>query len=218
MSDRLPEPTDVGPIAGGSIRASDADREQVTTLLNTAYAEGRITVEEHDERVTQVLTARTFDDLLPITSDLVAVAPATTVSAPSTSSSITVDTRSANTEPDQMIAIFGGVTRTGRWRVRRHIRALAVFGGMDLDMRDAVFESPLVELSGFWCFGGLDVKVPAGIEVRDQTAGVFGGTDIRDLGDVEPGAPVLVIKGLTLFGGVNVRGPTVRPPRKRWLG
>ena len=51
MSDRLPEPTDVGPIAGGNLRASDADRDHVATLLTTAYAEGRLSKDEHDERL-----------------------------------------------------------------------------------------------------------------------------------------------------------------------
>ena len=49
--------------------------------------------------------------------------------------------------------------------------------------------------------------MPEGIEVRDQTAGIFGGTDVRDIGEPLPGAPTLVIKGMTLFGGVSVRGP-----------
>ena len=80
-------------------------------------------------------------------------------------------------------------------------------------MREAIFESPVVEITGFWCFGGLDIKVPAGIEVRDQTAGVFGGTDVRDVGEPLPGAPVLVIKGMALFGGVSVRGP--KPGKKQ---
>ena len=61
----------VGPLAGGNLRASDADREKVTTVLSTAYAEGRITREEHDERLEQVLAAKTFDELVPITQDLV---------------------------------------------------------------------------------------------------------------------------------------------------
>jgi hypothetical protein len=74
-------------------------------------------------------------------------------------------------------------------------------------MREAVFDAPLVEISGFWCFGGLDIKLPEGMQVRDETAGVFGGTDIRDLGEPLAGAPTLVIKGLVLFGGVSVRGP-----------
>jgi hypothetical protein len=112
-----------------------------------------------------------------------------------------------------MVAIFGGVTRKGRWRIRRRTQALAVFGGIDLDLREAVFEGQEVEITGVWCFGGLDIKVPAGLEVRDHTVGIFGGTDVRDLGEHRPGAPTLVIKGLALFGGVAVKGP--KPERKQ---
>ncbi len=209
MSDRVPEPTNVGPIAGGNLRASDADRDKVATLLSTAYAEGRLSKAEHDERLEDLLQAKTFDDLLPLTADLVVVGP----SAPASTSSVEIDTAHATEEPDRHIAIFGGVTRKGDWRVRRKTQSFALFGGMDLDMRDAVFEAPRVEISGFWCFGGLDIKVPEGMQVRDETAGIFGGTDVRDLGQPIPGAPTLVIKGVTLFGGVSVRGP--RPARRR---
>jgi hypothetical protein len=212
MTERLPEPANVGPIAGGNVRASDADREQVATLLSTAYAEGRLTREEHDERIDQLMAAKTFDDLIPITRDLVVVG-APGVTRPQSASRFTIDTASQDPEPDKMVAIFGGVTRTGRWRVRKNIQALALFGGMDLDFRDAIFEAPVVEISGFWCFGGLDIKVPEGLEVLDQTAGIFGGTDVRDVGDPAPGAPTLVIKGVSLFGGVSVRGP--KPNKKR---
>jgi hypothetical protein len=211
MTEAVPEPTNVGPIAGGSLRASDADREQVATLLSTAYAEGRLTREEHDERIDELMAAKTFDDLIPITRDLVVMGTPSAVATPQPR--FTIDTTGQNPDSDKMIAIFGGVTRNGRWRVRKNIQALALFGGMDLDLRNAIFEGPVVEISGFWCFGGLDIKVPEGIEVRDQTAGVFGGTDIRDIGDPAPGAPTLVIKGMTLFGGVTVRGPKANKPR-----
>jgi Domain of unknown function (DUF1707) len=212
MTESLPEPRNVGPIAGGHLRASDADREQVATVLSTAYAEGRLTREEHDERIDQLMAAKTFDDLIPITRDLVIVGTPTPVANPPATSRFAIDTTAQNPQPDRMIAIFGGVTRRGRWRVRKNIQSLTLFGGTDLDLRDAIFEAPVVEISGFWCFGGLDIKVPEGMEVRDQTAGIFGGTDIRDIGDPAPGAPTLVIKGVSLFGGVSVHGPK---PSKR---
>ena len=192
MSDSLPEPTNVGPIAGGNLRASDADREQVATVLSTAYAEGRLTREEHDERLDQLLVGQ---DLRRPDPD----------HPGSGRRSAPASARRAGHRPEQRlhdrhhlghrrpatgtIAVFGGVTRTGKWRVRKNIQSLALFGGIDLDLREAIFESPVVEISGFWCFGGLDIKVPAGIEVRDQTAGIFGGTDVRDVGDPLPGAP-----------------------------
>ena len=210
MTQPVPEPDNVGPIAGGNLRASDADRDQVATLLSTAYAEGRLSREEHDERIDQLMAAKTFDDLLPITQDLVIVGPPAPVATPQSSSRFAIDTTGQNAESDKMIAIFGGVTRKGRWRVRKNTHALALFGGMDLDLRDAIFEAPVVEISGFWCFGGLDMKVPEGIEIQDQTAGIFGGTDVRDVGDPAPGAPMLVIKGVSLFGGVSIKGPKKR--------
>ena len=213
MSQPLPEPTNVGPIAGGNLRASDADRDRVATLLSTAYAEGRLTRDEHDERIDQLMKAKTFDDFIPITSDLVIVGASASVAASRSDSRFTIDTTGQNLQPDKMVAIFAGVSRSGKWRVRKRIQALTLFGGVDLDLRDAIFEAPVVEISGFWCFGGLDIKVPAGIDVQDQTAGIFGGTDVRDIGDPAPGAPTLVIKGLTLFGGISIRGPK---PSKKW--
>jgi hypothetical protein len=213
MNEPLPEPRNVGPIAGGHLRASDADREQVATVLSTAYAEGRLTREEHDERIDQLMAAKTFDDLIPITRDLVVVGTPGPIASQQPSSRFRIDIAGQSPDSDKMIAIFGGATRTGKWRVRKNIQALALFGGIDLDLRDAVFEAPVVEISGFWCFGGLDIKVPEGIEVRDQTAGIFGGTDVSNIGDPAPGAPTLVIKGLSLFGGVSVHGP--KPDKRR---
>jgi Domain of unknown function (DUF1707) len=207
MTERVPEPTNVGPIPGGNLRASDADRDQVATVLSTAYAEGRLTRQEHDERVDELMAAKTFDDLIPITRDLVIVPSPAPVAVLQSADRFTIDTTGQTRRPDKMIAIFGGVSRSGKWRVRKNIQALTLFGGMDLDLRNAIFEAPVVEISGFWCFGGLDIKVPAGIDVQDQTAGIFGGTDVRDIGEPVPGAPTLVIKGVTLFGGISIRGP-----------
>ena len=217
MADSIAEPAGVGPLAGGTMRASDSDRDKVATVLSTAYAEGRITREEHDERLDAVMRARTFDDLVPITGDLVPVSPptapvVTSSTAHAPASTFAVDT-SRDSGSDQMIAIFGGATRKGRWRVPRRASSVALFGGVDLDLTEATFESLEVEITGFWCFGGMEIKAPAGIEVRDRTAGIFGGTEIRGLGDPVPGAPVLTIKGVSLFGGVSVTGPI--PSKKK---
>jgi hypothetical protein len=204
------EPTGVGLTPSGSLRASDADRDQVAGLLGAAYAEGRLTHEEHDERLERVLAARTFDDLIGLTADLVPLdAPATTVSSPTPHF---VVGHGSLTEPDRMVAIFGGVERKGRWRMRQRSQVTAVFGGVDLDLREADFDAPVVELTVQTCFGGVDIKVPTGVTVRDETTHVFGGVDIKNLGEPVEGAPTLVLKGTVLFGGIDVKGPRVR----RW--
>jgi Domain of unknown function (DUF1707) len=53
-----------------SIRISDADREQVTARLRENFAEGRLTSEELDGRITATLNAKTYGDLRPIMADL----------------------------------------------------------------------------------------------------------------------------------------------------
>ncbi|WP_204910800.1 DUF1707 domain-containing protein [Microlunatus spumicola] len=205
IRETTPEPTGVGPAAGGSLRASDGDRDQVASLLDAAYAEGRLTHEEHDERLERVLAARTFDDLVPLTSDLVPLDPAPTTVSSSTPQFV-VGT-GANPEVDRMVAVFGGVERKGRWRVRARNQITAVFGGVDLDLREADFDAPVIELHVQACFGGVELKVPAGLTVRNETVNIFGGTEVKNIGEPVEGAPTLVIKGNVLFGGVSVKGP-----------
>jgi Flp pilus assembly protein TadB len=52
------------------IRASDAEREQVAHILQTAMTEGRLTLDEGEQRLAAVYAATYRDDLLPLTADL----------------------------------------------------------------------------------------------------------------------------------------------------
>ena len=57
------------------MRASDAEREAVTARLRDHYAEGRLTHDELDERVSAALSAKTFGELRTLTTDLPGPAP-----------------------------------------------------------------------------------------------------------------------------------------------
>jgi hypothetical protein len=52
------------------IRVSDADRERVADRLREHFAQGRLSSEELDERISAALTAKTFGDLRHIMADL----------------------------------------------------------------------------------------------------------------------------------------------------
>jgi len=52
------------------VRASDADREHVIGVLREAFAEGRLTAEEHSARVGQAYAARTCAELATVSADL----------------------------------------------------------------------------------------------------------------------------------------------------
>jgi hypothetical protein len=58
------------PADPGRQLASTADRQRALDVLKAGFAEGRLTKDEHDERVTQVYTGRTHADLAVATADL----------------------------------------------------------------------------------------------------------------------------------------------------
>jgi hypothetical protein len=68
----MAEPPDQAPAAAGrgDLRASHADREQVIGTLKAAFVQGRLTKDELDLRVGQVLASRTYGDLAALTADL----------------------------------------------------------------------------------------------------------------------------------------------------
>uniref|UniRef100_UPI003F49BFDA DUF1707 SHOCT-like domain-containing protein n=1 Tax=Streptomyces bacillaris TaxID=68179 RepID=UPI003F49BFDA len=53
-----------------SLRASDADRDRTADILREALAEGRLTADEHAERVDLVYRAKTVGELQPLVRDL----------------------------------------------------------------------------------------------------------------------------------------------------
>ena len=70
LPDPLKKPKPYADPAEADLRASDADRERVAEALREAYAEGRLTAEEHSERVDSVYAAKTLGELVPLTVDL----------------------------------------------------------------------------------------------------------------------------------------------------
>ena len=67
------QPTQAGPTlpaAGPQARASDADRDAAAGLLNEAFAEGRLTADEHDQRLSAAYAARSRQQLHQLTADL----------------------------------------------------------------------------------------------------------------------------------------------------
>src|SRR5262249_38437303 len=121
------------------LRASDADRERVVTLLGEAAADGRLTLGEHSERIEQAWSARTLGELAELTADLAVPA----------AQPIQLDNRRAVT------AIFGQGRREGRWVMPDRLTASAVFGEVTLDLREALLQSRRVVVHASVIFGTL---------------------------------------------------------------
>ena len=67
---------------GPELRIGDRERDLVTTALQVALAEGRITLDELDTRLDAVLRARTFADLDPLVADLPIQPPSAAAARP----------------------------------------------------------------------------------------------------------------------------------------
>ena len=57
-------------VPGPEMRASDGDRDKVAEVLREHYAQGRLTVEEFDERLEQLYSSKTYGELARLTTDL----------------------------------------------------------------------------------------------------------------------------------------------------
>lgn len=200
--------------AEADLRASDADRERVAEALREAYAEGRLTAEEHGERVDAVYAAKTLSELVPLTRDLPSH-HATQQSMPTAAAVPGAVARPgprpgqsalpSRSEPESMVAIFGGAERKGRFRAGRMLKAVAVFGGVEIDLTEAVFDAPELVIHCTAVFGGVEIKVPDHVTLRGGGAGIFGGFDVKQQESPDPHGPVVTIKGAAVFGGVEAK-------------
>jgi hypothetical protein len=187
------------------LRASDADRDRAASVLNEALAEGRLTAQEHSDRLDAIYTAKTHADLVPLLEDLPAAqagaAPALT---------------RAERARSRIVAVFGGATRKGVWKVPPSSTVVTVFGGADIDLRDAILPGREITIKAVSVFGGMSITVPPEMRVIDSGVAVFGGRDVA--GDTPesggPDAPVLRLHGACVFGGVFVTHKD-RKPRTR---
>lgn len=64
------------------LRAADSDREAVAATLGRALSEGRLTVDEYEERLAKAYAARTYGDLAGLTADLPGTTPPRTPAPP----------------------------------------------------------------------------------------------------------------------------------------
>jgi hypothetical protein len=192
------------------MRASDADRDRVADQLREALAEGRLTAEEHAERLDAVYEAKTYAELAPIVHDLPATGgvPLPEVSnAPASSPGPAVrdDLPPPQSGTPNIVAVFSGAERKGRWLIEPETNVVAVFGGVELDLRQAVLSRREVTINVVAVMGGVNITVPPGVRVTNSISAIFGGTSLPGDDRAGPDAPVVRLTGFALFGGVSVQ-------------
>ncbi|WP_241741213.1 DUF1707 domain-containing protein [Streptomyces sp. L2] len=187
------------------LRASDADRDRIADILREALAEGRLTADEHAERVEGVLHAKTVGELEVFIRDLPAAhqvppAPAyTPVPSRPTPGAIPAEA-DAN-----VVAVFSSAMRRGRWRAGRRLHAYSVFGSVEIDLSEAIFEYQQVVIKAVSVFGDIQIRVPENVSLRGTGGGVLGNFEVDTLDSVESDAPVIYVEGWAVLGNIEAR-------------
>jgi len=180
------------------VRASHADRDWVVEQLRIAAGDGRLTAEELDQRLEAALTARTYNELAVLTTDLPAVAnPGGLVPAQSP-------------EPKDLVRIqcsSGTSKRDGQWVVPQRMEVGVASGTVKLDFTDAVITDPVMRLAATVNSGTLIFVTRPGIVVDVDDIVVGSGTVKvrRHRGPAVPRALRVEVTGKVGSGTVVVR-------------
>jgi hypothetical protein len=184
------------------LRASDHDRERVAARLHAAAAEGRLSLDELGERLGVLYEARTYGELVPLTRDLPGPAGAPPPAGPLAPGPL-------RPGPGVSVAVMSGCERAGEWTVPERHTAVALMGGIELDLRTARFAAPEVQITCLAVMGGIAITVPHDMDVEATGFGFMGAFDGRGAG-VRPGAQRVRISGFALMGAVEVK--RAKPP------
>ena len=105
-----------------------------------------------------------------------------------------------------IVSVFGDIRRTGWWSPRRTMWPFAVFGDIDLDLRQATMPPGEVVINAVAPFGNIDVLVPDGVKVDVGGLTMFGSTSVS-VGEAAASgsAAVIRVRGFSLFGSLKVR-------------
>ncbi|WP_055588418.1 DUF1707 SHOCT-like domain-containing protein, partial [Peterkaempfera griseoplana] len=155
---------------------------------------GRLTPEEHAERLEAAYLARTLAELAPLTHDL----PEPSGPPPGPAA------RPPVAEP--VVAVLGKLRRGGQWPVPPYSSVRARFGAVVLDLRHAVFTRHEVVIeAGSFC-GKIEMVVPDGAQVYDTGTALLGKRSTPAWPDGVPAAdgPVIRITGRSVLGHIRV--------------
>ncbi len=186
------------------VRVGDAERNQAAAEIDLAYADGRLTLTEHNDRIADVFKARTYGDLAELTKDLRGVA--NPVEPPQELPAVSVATR--------IVAFMGERKYTGRLSVPENMTIKATLGDVKIDLTQTSLPAKVHHINLGIIMGDVKIWVPAGVHVVDETECFVGDCKIRGL-DASPPCATLVLSGRVVMGDLKVTGPNFEDWRKK---
>jgi len=184
-------------------RPLQALREETVDQLIVNYGHGKLSLEAFERRLDAAFDADTHEKLLALTADLELVPDKQYAEEKRAELGIRVDSNGDDVE--HLLHVFGGTNRRGAWNVAREIRMVNIFGGGDLDFSEARFASRVTRIRMFCLFGGATLHVPEGMNTISKAVCIFGGVTNRTPPNDGADAPTLIVEGLMLFGGAEIK-------------
>lgn len=187
------------------LRAGDAERDQILTVVQQAYEAGRLDLGEMKERQDLALKAVYLDQLSGLVDDL----PEGQTLVPVTGVPVVQPAQGVLPETGPGDAGFSLTVMSGRdVRVEpgtRRLHNFAWWGGNTYDLSDAMGPGRIVTLTLDAVMAGSDILVPEGVRVVDQSLAIMAGNDIAAdaMGDGSNGT--LVLKGFLWWAGNDVK-------------
>src|SRR5450631_2951907 len=196
-----------GAISQGDLRASHEDRDRVVELLRLSAGDGRLNIEELDERVEAALTARTYGELEALVVDLPAgPGAAAAVPAPRPKELVRIDCGSSTAKRD------------GDWAVPQRMEVRIRSGSVTLDFTQAQVTWPTLQIDADVHSGSLTLLTKPGIVLDTDDVAVRSGA-VRVKAPWGPGVPATLridVSGKVGSGTITARPP--RPPRRSFWG
>ncbi|MFI6579405.1 DUF1707 domain-containing protein [Nocardiopsis sp. NPDC050513] len=184
------------------IRASDSDRDRVAERLRDALAEGRLSPTELEERLDDLYRAKTVGELAPIVADLPTSAPDQRPLLGPEARDLAEQSKGS----ENLVAVFGGCERRGRWLVEPRTNVSVLCGAAELDLRGAVLSQNEVTVQLAVILGSVDIVVPHGVRVINNTSAILGHADVNGTDQVtQPNAPVVRLTGTCMLGAITVK-------------
>ena len=104
---------------------------------------------------------------------------------------------------DGQVAVFSGSDRAYKKEVFLGSNLVAVFGGIDLDLRNAIFEKDTV-IKAVCVFGGIDITVPSDVEVKIKSGFAFGGISDDRKKLAKSSKHTIYMDAAGCFGGITI--------------
>lgn len=193
------------------IGISKLARQKVIDQLKFSYANDYLDEHDFEKRMELATNTNSREILKELVDDLPAMEESGSSERQTHESRVHINDGLVK-ESGTLVGFFSGVSRKGQWHPPRNLKIVAVMGGVDLDFSEAEIPPGGMDIDVFCLMGGIDLRVPEGINVDAHPVAIMGGVDHHGNSHYGNNAPTIRVRGFVLMGGVDVK-----PPKKKFF-